>query len=58
MHSQRSFIKFIADVNELPPEMKNNNFPIMLNDEDFSMMLDSVPANPVEDGVVAEARMD
>jgi hypothetical protein len=53
-----AFIKIIADVNELPPEMKNNNFPIMLNDEDFSMMIDSVPSNPVEDGGVAVARMD
>jgi hypothetical protein len=32
---QRAFIKIIADVNELPPEMKNNNFPIMLSNEDF-----------------------
>jgi hypothetical protein len=58
INAQRAFIKIIADVNELPPEMKNNNFPIMLNDEDFSMMLDSVPANPVDDGGVAVARMD
>jgi hypothetical protein len=58
INAQRAFIKIIADVNELPPEMKNNNFPIMLNNEDFSMMIDSVPANPVEDGGVAVARMD
>jgi hypothetical protein len=58
INAQREFIKIIADVNELPPEMKNNNFPIMLNDEDFSMMIDSVPTNPVEDGGVAVARMD
>jgi hypothetical protein len=38
--------------------MKKNNFPIMLNDEDFSMMIDSVPVNRVEDGGVAVARMD
>jgi hypothetical protein len=35
INAQRAFIKKIANVNELPPEMKNNNFPIMLNDEDF-----------------------
>jgi hypothetical protein len=58
INAQRAFIKITADVNELPPEMKNNNFPIMLNDEDFSMMIDSVPANPVEDGGVAVARID
>jgi hypothetical protein len=58
INAQRAFIKIIADVNELPPEMKNNNFPIMLNNEDFLMMIDSVPANPVEDGGVAVARMD
>jgi hypothetical protein len=58
INAQRAFIKIIADVIELPPEMKNINFPIMLNDEDFSMMIDSVTANPVEDGGVAVARMD
>jgi hypothetical protein len=58
INEQQAFIKIIADVNELPPEMKNNNFPIMLNDEDLSMMIDSVPANPVEDGGVAVPRMD
>jgi hypothetical protein len=57
INAQRAFIKIIADVNELPTEMKNYNFPIMLNDEDFSMMIDSVPANPVEDGGVTVARM-
>jgi hypothetical protein len=57
-NAQRDFIKIIADVNELPPEMKNNNFPSMLNYEDVSMTIDSVPANPVEDGGVAVARMD
>jgi hypothetical protein len=58
INAQRAIIKIIADFNELPPEIKNNNFPIMLNNEDFSMMIDSVPANPVEDGGVAVARMD
>jgi hypothetical protein len=58
INAQRAFIKIVADVNELPPEMKNNNFPIMLSYEDFSMMIDSVPANPVENGGVAVARMD
>jgi hypothetical protein len=38
--------------------MKNNNLPIMLNDEDFSMMIDSIPADPVEDGGLAVERMD
>jgi hypothetical protein len=32
-------------------------FPILLNDKDFSMMIDSVPANPVEDGGVVVAKM-
>jgi hypothetical protein len=58
INGQHALIKVIADVNELPPEMKNNNFPFMLNDEDFSMIIDSIPADPVEDGGLAVARMD
>jgi hypothetical protein len=49
INAQRAFIKIIVDVNELPPEMKN---------KDFSMMIDSVPANPVEDGGVSVPIMD
>jgi hypothetical protein len=58
INGQCAFIKVIADVNELPPEMKNNNLPIILNDEDFYIMIDSIPADPVEDGGLAVARMD
>jgi hypothetical protein len=62
INGQRAFIKIIADINdmrhEIPPEMKNNNIPIMLNDKDFSMMIDSIPEDPVKDGGLAVARMD
>jgi hypothetical protein len=45
INGQSAFIKIIADINELPSEIKNNNFPIMLNDEDFSIMIDSRPCD-------------